>query len=280
MDNIFTIINNRYSRMSKGHKRIADYVINNYDKVIFMTAAKLAAIVDVSESTVVRFANSIGFDGYPDFQYNLQEDVKSKLTTVQRLEFANEHEENDSFSNFMMKDIENIKNTIAELDREKIKLAAKKIKQAKKIYILGFRSSKVLSEYLSYYLNFMLKDVEIMTHSVVDVFDKVANITEDDLVIAFSFPRYSKRTIDLAKYFKDNGIDCIAITDSYNSPISRLCDIVLIAKYNMETFIDSLVAPMSLINSIVLALSLEMKDELENKFKKFEQIWSKYDIYY
>jgi DNA-binding MurR/RpiR family transcriptional regulator len=280
MNNIFKNISDKYSKMSKGNKRIADYILGNYEKVIFMTAAKLASITQVSESTVVRFANTIGFEGYPDFQSHLQEEVKSRLTTVQRLDFANANENINIAANSMYRDIENIKNTLAELEFHKISKAAKKIKNAKKIYILGFRSSKVLSEYLLYYLNFMLKDVQIITHSVVDVFDNLVNISEDDLVIAFSFPRYSKKTIDIVEYLKERNVEIVAITDSYNSPISKLTENVLIAKYNMETFIDSLVAPMSLMNALILVLSLEMKSELEQTFKNFESLWSKFNIYY
>jgi len=277
---IITEIHSKYSLLSKGHKRLADFVITDYDKVIFMNINDVSKIVGVSESTVVRFARSLGFSGYPSFQKNLQESVKSKLTTLQRFEHTKEiNIEKCALKNIMLKDIENINETLRTLNIEKIKEISSKIKSANKVYIVGFRSSKVLAEYLAFYLKFIVANIELIPSGANDIYDELSNAAPNDLVIAISFPRYSTTTIDIVNFLKENKVPIVAITDSYDSPIASKSTDILTASFEMNTFVDSLVAPMSLLNALIIEISLNQTDELENKFKQLEKIWNDYKVY-
>ena len=273
-------INSKYSNLSKGHKKLADYVIANYDKVIFMTVHEFSQKVGVSESTVVRFAHSLGYSGYPSFQKNLQESIKNRLTTLQRFEHISEFEgEKNVIKDIMVQDINNIQKTINNLNVEKLKVIAKKIKAAETVYVLGFRSSKVLAEYLTFYLKFIHGNVKIIPAGANDIYDEIINTTTRDLVIAISFPRYSRQTIEIVKLLRDRKIAVLGLTDSYNSPLAENVSEVLTVNYNIETFVDSLTAPMSLINALIIALSLDNKKALENKLNGLESIWEKQNIY-
>ncbi|MCK5763238.1 MAG: MurR/RpiR family transcriptional regulator [Clostridiales bacterium] len=273
-------INSKYSNLSKSHKKLADYVITNYDKVIFMTVNEFSKSVGVSESTVVRFAHSLGYSGYPSFQNNLQESIKYRLTSLQRFEHLSEHEgEKNVVKDIMVQDINNIQKTINNLNVEKLKEIAKKIKTAETVYVIGFRSSKVLAEYLTFYLKFIHNNVKIIPVGVNDIYDEIINTTTRDLVIAISFPRYSRQTIEIVKLLRDKKIAVLGLTDSYNSPLAENVSEVLTVNYNIETFVDSLTAPMSLINALIIALSLDNKKALENKLNRLESIWEKQNIY-
>ncbi|MEA3423840.1 MAG: MurR/RpiR family transcriptional regulator [Bacillota bacterium] len=273
-------ISSKYSNLSKGHKKLADYVIANYDKVIFMTVHEFSKSVGVSESTVVRFAHSLGYSGYPSFQKNLQESIQYRLTSLQRFEHLSEHEdEKNVIKDIMVKDINNIQKTINNLNVEKLKEIAKKIKAAETVYILGFRSSKVLAEYLTFYLKFIHGNVKIIPVGANDIYDEIINTTTRDLVIAISFPRYSRQTLEIVKMLRDKKIAVLGLTDSYNSPIADNVSEILTVNYEIETFVDSLTAPMSLINALIIALSLDNKKTLENKFNELESIWEKHNIY-
>lgn len=273
-------IKDNYIKLSKGQKRIADYILENYNKVAFMTASSLGEIVGVSESTVVRFANALGYDGYPKLQKGLQESIKTKLTTVQRFELSKDIEDGENYiKKIMSYDMDNIRKTIDVLEEDNVQDICDVIHNARKVFVLGMRSSSVLSNYLGYYLNFIRDDVHIISIGVHDVFDYLVNLNEDDVLITISFPRYSKRTFEIVKFAKDRGAKLVGITDSELSPLSPLVDYCLYAKYNMNTFIDSLVAPMSLINALIIAISINYKEDVEKKFEYLEKIWNEFSIY-
>ncbi len=240
---LFKIIHSSYTKLSKGQKMIADYIVDNYDKVAFMTASNLGNNVGVSESTVVRFANAIGYNGYPNLQKELQELIKTKLTTVQRLELSKDYDEEEAFKNVMRSDVENIEKTIKEIDTSTFQEVIKEILKAKKVYILGLRSSTVLAQYLGFYLNFFLENVNVVPSGINDIFDQLINIKEDDVLIGISFPRYSKKTMEAVEFAKKKGATIVGITDSPFSPITKYSKYTLTARSNMASFVDSLVGP-------------------------------------
>lgn len=273
-------IESNYLGLSKGQKRIADYILANYDKVAFMTASALGDVVGVSESTVVRFANALDYEGYPQLQKALQESIKTKLTTVQRFELSKDQDIGENYlKQIMASDMENIRKTMDSVDEEMIQKIVDSLHQARKVYILGLRSSSVLANYLGFYLNFILDSVFIVPFGANNLFDQLLNIQEDDVLITFSFPRYSKTTYEVVEFAKEQGATLIGITDSQSSPLVPLADYYLTAKYNMNTFIDSLVAPMSLVNALIIAVSIREKEKVEKTFNKLEKIWDEYKIY-
>ncbi len=273
-------IEKHYIKLSKGQKRIADFILANYDRVAFMTASSLGEIVGVSESTVVRFANALGYDGYPKLQKGLQESIKTKLTSVQRFELTKEFDkEGSSIKKIMNADMDNIRRTIDNLDEDEVYRIVDLLHNARKVYILGMRSSSVLANYLAFYLNFILDDIHVVPEGAQDLFDYMLNISSDDVLITISFPRYAKKTYDVVSYARSQGAKIIGITDSAGSPLVPLCEHCLFAKYNMNTFIDSMVAPMSLINSLIFAISIREKEKVEKNFKKLESLWNEYKIY-
>jgi DNA-binding MurR/RpiR family transcriptional regulator len=273
-------IETNYLGLSKGQKRIADYILANYDKVAFMTASSLGEVVGVSESTVVRFANALDYEGYPQLQKALQESIKTKLTTVQRFELSKDQDIAENYlKQIMASDMENIRKTIDAVDEEMIQKSVDTLHEARKVYILGLRSSSVLANYLGFYLNFILDNVSIVPSGANDLFDQLLNITDEDVLITFSFPRYSKTTYEVVEFAKAQGAKLIGITDSKSSPLVPLSDYYMTAKYNMNTFIDSLVAPMSLVNALIIAVSIREKDKVKSTFSKLEGIWDEYKIY-
>ena len=273
-------IETNYLGLSKGQKRIADYILANYDKVAFMTASSLGEVVGVSESTVVRFANALDYEGYPQLQKALQESIKTKLTTVQRFELSKDQDIGENYlKQIMASDMENIRKTIDAVDEEMIQKSVDALHEARKVYILGLRSSSVLANYLGFYLNFILDNVSIVPSGANNLFDQLLNITEEDVLITFSFPRYSKTTYEVVEFAKAQGAKLIGITDSKSSPLVPLSDYYMTAKYNMNTFIDSLVAPMSLVNALIIAVSIREKDKVKSTFSKLEGIWDEYKIY-
>lgn len=273
-------IESNYLGLSKGQKRIADYILANYDKVAFMTASALGDVVGVSESTVVRFANALEYEGYPQLQKALQESIKTKLTTVQRFELSKDQDIGENYlKQIMASDMENIRKTMDSVDEEMIQKIVDTLHQSRKVYILGLRSSSVLANYLGFYLNFILDSVSIVPSGANNLFDQLLNIQKDDVLITFSFPRYSKTTYEVVEFAKEQGATLIGITDSQSSPLVPLADYYLTAKYNMNTFIDSLVAPMSLVNALIIAVSIREKEKVEKTFNKLEKIWDEYKIY-
>lgn len=277
---IFKIINQRYDHFSKSQKLIANYIIENYDKAAFMTAAKLGEHVGISESTIVRFADALDFKGYPQLQKALQELIKTKLTTVQRFELTNQYSQSDhTVKNVMESDIQNIRKTIDQVDQAMLDRVVSEILGAKRVYLLGLRSSAVLAEYLGFYLNFILKDIHVIEAQYNDVYEQLININEEDIVIAISFPRYSRKTYESVRLLRRQGCKVISITDSKFSPLAALSEMTLFAQNSMTSFVDSLVAPMSLINLLIVSLSLEEKEHLTKTFRKLEAVWEEFDIY-
>lgn len=269
------------NEFSKGQKLIAWYIINHYGKAAYMTAAKLGEDVGVSESTVVRFANELGYDGYPKLQKVLQELIKSKLTAVQRLEVSsNRIGDENILKSVLNSDMEKIKITMEEIDQNSFNNSVERILNAKKIYILGVRSSAPLASFLGFYFNLIFDNVRLVhTTSVSEIFEQIINASSGDVVIGISFPRYSKRTIKAMQFAKDQGASVVAITDSYESPVAQYADSSLIARSDMASFADSLVAPLSVINALIVAVGMRRKDHLFKTFERLETIWDEYQVY-
>ncbi|KNF07441.1 RpiR family transcriptional regulator [Gottschalkia purinilytica] len=277
---LINIIQNNFEELSKGQKLIAKYIISHYDKAAFMTAARIGEVVGVSESTVVRFANVLGYSGYPNLQKALQELIKNKLTTVQRLSMSDDYSNRHiGLKKVLKKDMENIRDTIDNIDLDMFEEVVSSILKAKRVYILGLRSSNALAAYLGFYLGVMLDDVKVVSLGISDIFEQLLRVTEDDVVIGISYPRYSKKTLDALRYVKDQGCKVIGITDSQVSPITSIADYTLFAKSNMVLFVDSLVAPMSLLNTLIIAIGMQVKNEIAEYFKELENIWEEYNIY-
>ena len=272
-------INAHHKNMSKGQKLIAEYILNNYDKAAFMTASKLGRKVGVSESTVVRFANALNYDGYPSLQKALQELVRNKLTTVQRIEMTSELDQSKVLKNVLKADMNNIQMTIDEIDNGVFEEVVEKILMADNIYVLGLRSAAPLAEFMGYYLSFMFDNVRIVTSGVNDIFEQLMHIHKGDILIGISFPRYATRTIEAMKFARDKGTEIVAITDTYLSPLTAYADHTLLARSDMASFVDSLVAPLSLINALIVAVGLRHKEDISSNFCRLEDIWSKYNVY-
>jgi DNA-binding MurR/RpiR family transcriptional regulator len=266
---------------SKGQKLIASFIINNYDKAAFMTAAKLGEVVGVSESTVVRFAIELGYDGYPKLQKVLQELIKSKLTSVQRIEVSsNRINEGNILRSVLQSDLEKLKVTIEEIDDVSFNKIVESILGAKKIYILGVRSSAPLASFLGFYFNLIFDNIRLVhTTSVSEMFEQIVRASEGDVVIGISFPRYSKRTIKAMQFAKDRGATTVAITDSMESPLALNSDYSLTARSDMASFVDSLVAPLSVINALIVAIGMRRKEHVYDTFEKLEKIWDEYQVY-
>lgn len=281
MTDILTYIQENMTSFSKGQKLIANYILQSYDKAAFMTASKLGKTVNVSESTVVRFAAELGFDGYPSMQKTLQEMIRNKLTAIQRVEVSKERIGNqDVMTMVMQSDIEKIRMTLDETDQVSFNQAVAAIANAKRIYVLGVRSANVLANFISFYFRFMFDNlVSVDTSSISEVFEQIVHISADDVFIGLSFPRYSKRTIKAMQYAKDQGAKVVAITDSKVSPLTKIADVSLLAKSDMASFVDSLVAPLSLVNALIVAISREKAVHLESSLNRLESIWEEYDVY-
>ena len=279
--NLLKEIEERMSGFSKGQKLISNYILDNYDKAAYMTASKLGSIVHVSESTVVRFANELGFEGYPEFQHALQEIVRTRLTSFQRMEVTNNLiGDGDILAKVLMSDSDKIKKTLEDIDREAFDSAVERIAAAKKIYVLGARSAATLAGFLTHSLLMIFDDViQVQTSSGSEMFEQLMSLGKDDTVIAVSFPRYSKKIINAVDFAKDSGANVISITDSAMSPIAPQADQLLLAKSDMASFVDSLVAPLSIINAIIVAVAKRKQDELTVRLRQLEQIWDEYDVY-
>ena len=255
--------------------------MNNYEKASFMTAASLGKAVGVSESTVVRFASNIGFDGYPELQKYLQEMVKSHLTSVQRMDVAaSRFDGDDMLDKAFAVDIEMIKATREGISRDAFEKSADAINNAKKIYILGVRSSAALASFAAFYFRFLYENVVLVdTSASSEIFEQMFRIGADDVCIAISFPRYSTQTVKALNFAKDRGATIISITDGEMSPIAQLATHLLVAKSSMVSFVDSLVAPLSLINALVAAAARKKQDDVYNDFRELEKIWDEYHVY-
>ncbi len=278
---ILSIIEEKKSTFSKGQKRIANYITEAYDKAAFMTANRLGKTVGVSESTVVRFAVDLGFDGYPSMQKAMREMVLNRLTSVQRLEVAsNRMGDQDVVSMVFHADMEKLRQTAETVSREEFRAAVDAILKAKRVYILGVRSVAPLANFLGYYLNYMFNNVHVISGSSAgEMFERIVGVNSGDVVIAFSFPRYSASTTKGAKYCRSAGATVIGVTDSKLSPLGQCSDHVLIAKSDMVSLVDSLVAPLSLVNALIVAIAAQREKELSQTFANLERIWDEYDVY-
>jgi DNA-binding MurR/RpiR family transcriptional regulator len=266
---------------SKGQKAIAAYILKHYEKAAYMTAAALGDAVGVSESTVVRFAFELDFDGYPELQRSLREAVKIKLTTVQRVELTNSIiGQGDLLSTVLSADSEKIRRTLSEIDSTVFERAVDRIIAAKHIYIIGVRSSAFLAGFLNYNFRMIFDNVRfIQTTSGSEMFEQIINIEKGDVMIAISFPRYSKRIINAVEFAGQRGAGVIALTDGVGSPIAPYADELLPAHSDMVSFVDSLVAPLSIINAIIVAVVRKKQEEFSEKLRELEDIWDKYDVY-
>jgi len=274
-------INERYSTMSKGQKLLATYITDNYDKAVFLTAAKLGETVGVSESTVVRFAAQLGYKGYPQFQKALEEMVRSKLDAVQKMEVTYGRISRSKVLESVLKaDIEKLKGTLEKIDQNAFELAVKTILAARRIYIIGIRSCAPLASFLAFYLNLMFEQVTLLhTNSSSEIFEQMLRIGREDVIIGISFPRYSLRTLKALEFANNRSAKVITLTDSVHSPMNLYSSCNLIAESDMVSIVDSLVAPLSVINSLIVALCMRKQDEVAGTLETLEQIWEEYQVY-
>lgn len=278
---LLSLIESGMSGFSKGQKRIAGYILEHYDKAAYMTASKLGTIVGISESTVVRFAIELGFDGYPEMQRSLQELIKTRLTSVQRVDVTNSLiGDGDVLEKVLLSDVEKIRQTLEDINKDSFNEAIDRIIAARTIYIIGVRSSSSLAGFLNLYLRMVFDNVKfVQTTSGSEMFEQIMNIGEDDVLIAISFPRYSSRIINAVEYARGAGADVISITDSEKSPIATSANQLLVAHSDMVSFVDSLVAPLSIINAIIVAVARKRPDEVRERLEKLEEIWDEYGVY-
>lgn len=278
---ILSVIQTNMSTFSKGQKLIAGFILESYDKAAFMTASRLGKTVNVSESTVVRFAAELGYDGYPAMQKALQEMIRSKLTSIQRIEVSNDRIGNqDILSMVMQSDMDKIHMTLEETNREDFDRVVSAIVDARHIYILGVRSAAALASFLGFYFNLIFDNVTVVhATSTSEVFEQLLRIGSNDVIVGVSFPRYSRRTVKAMQFAHDRGAATIALTDSETSPLAPISTLTLLAKSDMASFVDSLVAPLSLINALIVAIGRKKNDDLSQTFETLEQIWDEYEVY-
>lgn len=274
-------INSRYSSMSKGQKILATYITDNYDKAVFLTAAKMGETVGVSESTVVRFATSLGYKGYPEFQKALEEMVRNKLNSIQRMEVTyGRISQSKILETVLQSDAEKIKSTLDKIDPVAFELAVDSILEAKHIYIVGIRSCAPLASFLAFYCNLMFDNIHLLTtNSSSELFEQMVRIGKDDVIIGISFPRYSMRTLKALEFANNRSAKVITITDSVHSPMNLYSSCNLIADSDMASIVDSLVAPLSVINSLIVALCMKKQKEVAGTLTMLEDIWNEYQVY-
>ena len=280
-EDILSILQAKLHTFSKGQRAIASFILESYDKAAFMTANKLGKIVNVSESTVVRFAVELGYDGFPSMQKAMQEMVLNRLTSVQRIGVTNDRiGDQDVVSTVLQSDMEKLRKTSETVDRVVFRSAVETLLGARRIYVLGVRSTAALANFLGYYLNYMFDNVHVVTTSGTgEMFEKLAGIGPGDAVVAFSFPRYSTATLKGAQFCHSVGAKVIGITNSAVSPLAEFCDQVLVAKSDMVSLVDSLVAPLSVVNALIVALAAEREQSLAKTFDTLERVWEEYNVY-
>lgn len=268
-------------KFSKGQKLIAKYIIENYDKGAFMTALKLGETVGVSESTVVRFATELGFEGYPKLQKAIQEMIRSRLTSVQRMEVTESRiGNNDILDSVLNHDIDKIKRTLDEVSHEDFYAAVDDIVNAKKIYILAARSSMALANFLGFYFDFMFENVFVVNAtSETEIYEQLFRISNEDIIIGISFPRYSRIAVKAIEFASDRKASVVSITDCMDSPMTERADHIILARSDMASIVDSLVAPLSMINALIVATALKKKEDITNTFKELENLWEQYEVY-
>lgn len=279
--NLLQRIQQRFEELSKGHKTLAEYITAHYDRAAFLTASRLGEIVGLSESTVVRFAYALDYNGYPELQRAIQDMVKSKLNTVERLNLSQDYlsDDNSVLHKVMQTDMDNLRITLEEVSEDAFNEAVDAIAKAGKIYIIGLRSATALSNFLGYYLNFILGNVHIVYPGLTDTVEQLLPAQKGDVVIGISFPRYTRTTVEAFEFAHRRGVKTIAITDSVVSPMGQAADITLVAKSYMASFIDSFVAPMSLVNALIVAVSMREKAKTERALAVLEQVWEDYPVF-
>lgn len=278
---LLTRIDLMMNTFSKGQKRIALYIEEHYDKAAFMTASKLGETVGVSESTVVRFATELGYDGYPKLQKAMQEMIRNKLTSVQRIEVTSNRIGNENvLDSVLSQDIEKIRRTIDETSHEDFNKAVDAICNANRIYIFGVRSTAAIANFLGYYFELIFDNVRVITNSShTATYEHIFKITDRDVLIGISFPRYSTMAVEAMNFARSRGAHAIAITDSMGSPLVESADSILIARSDMASIVDSLVAPLSLINALIVATVLKKKDDVSDTFRQLELVWNREGVY-
>ena len=278
---IIALINERYDRLSKSHKKIATYILDNYDQAVFMTAAQLGARVDISESTVVRFASGLGFDGYPEFQRALEEWVKNEWNGVAKVGMKyGKSTQSEILTSVLNSDIDKIADTLQNINVEAFEAAVDIILRAEHIYIIGLRSCEPLADFLTFYLNMIRPGVScVKSSSMTELFEQMIRINEKDAVVGISFPRYSMRTLKAMEFANDRNAKVIAITDTVHSPMNLYSSCNLLARSDMTSFADSLVAPLSLINALMVAIGIRRRDEISATFSHLEKVWEEYEVY-
>ena len=274
-------INDKYKSMSKGQKLLAAYIMDNYDKAVFLTAAKLGTVVGVSESTVVRFATNLGYKGYPEFQQALEELVRNKLNSIQRMEVTyGRISQSKILETVLQSDTENLKGTLENLNQGAFELAVDTILKARNIYVIGVRSCASLASFLAFYLNLMFEQVHLLhTGSSSELFEQMVRIGSEDVVIGISFPRYSMLTLKAIEFASNRNARVITLTDSVHSPMNLYSSCSLIARSDMASIVDSLVAPLSVINALVVALCMKKQNEVVGTLEMLEKIWDEYQVY-
>jgi len=280
-EHLLSKMNAQYQKFSKGQKKLAAYIQENYDKAAFLTAAKLGETVGVSESTVVRFAIYLGYKGYPEFQKALEELVRTKLNSIQRMEVTyGKVPQSEILDTVLHSDIDKIKMTLDAVDHEAFELAVETILQAKNIYIVGIRSCAPLAGFLAFYLNLIFDSVRLLnTNSASELFEQMIRIGEEDVIIGISFPRYSMRTLKALEFANNRNAKVITLTDSIHSPMNLYSSCNLIARSDMASIVDSLVAPLSVINALVVALSMRKQKDVVATLESLEKIWDEYQVY-
>lgn len=278
---VLSRISDKYNKMSKSHKAIGTFILEHYDQAVFMTAARLGEMLGISESTVVRFASGIGYEGYPEFQRALEECVKGKLSSVQKIDAKyGRSSQSEVLTSVITADIEKLQHTIDHLDPTAFELSVNTILEAETIYIMGLRSNEPLAEFLHFYLNMVRGGVVLLkTTSVSETFEQMIRINEKDCFIGISFPRYSMRTLKAMEFASDRNAKVIAITDSTHSPMSLYSSCNLLARSDMVSIVDSLVAPLSVINALVVALCLKCPQEVKRNLEMLEETWNNYQVY-
>jgi len=280
-ENFLSRMNRQFRSFSKGQKKLAAYINDNYDKAAFLTAAKLGKVVGVSESTVVRFAVTLGYKGYPEFQKALEELVRTKLNSIQRMEVTYGNvPQSKILETVLQSDIDKIKLTLEHIDHEAFELAVNMTLKAKRIYVIGIRSCAPLASFLSFYLNLLFDDVHLLqTSSASELFEQMIHIGEKDVIIGISFPRYSMRTLKAMEFANKRSAKVITLTDSIHSPMNLYSSCNLIARSDMASIVDSLVAPLSVVNALVVALCMKKQTEVVKTLESLEQIWDEYQVY-
>ncbi|MEG1720368.1 MAG: MurR/RpiR family transcriptional regulator [Pseudoflavonifractor sp.] len=278
---ILSVIDSNMKSFSKGQKLIAAFILGSYDKAAFMTASKLGRTVNVSESTVVRFADQLGYDGYPAMQKALQDMIRNKLTSIQRIEVSNDRiSDRDLLPMVMQSDIEKIRITMEEVSHADFNHTVDAIVAAKRIYILGVRSAAAIASFLGFYFNLIFENVVVVhTNAESEMFEQMLRVGAGDAVIGVSFPRYSSRTVKAMQFAHDRGATVVAITDGKDSPLAAIADHALLAKSDMASFVDSLVAPLSMVNALIVAVGRRKNDDLSRTFETLEKIWDEYEVY-